>query len=51
MLTALLVRIRRWNNLDEVEEPPVETGDAILMEDGVSFILIEGGTDRILLEG
>jgi hypothetical protein len=51
MLTALLVRIRRWNNLDEVDEPPVDTGDALLLEDGVSFLLLEGGIDKILLEG
>lgn len=30
--------------------PAIQAGDAVLLEDGTSFLLLEDGTSKILLE-
>lgn len=30
--------------------PPIEPGDALLLEDGSSYLLLEDGTSKLLLE-
>ncbi len=38
------------DTIDRPSTPPIEAGDALLMESGSDFILLENNTDKILLE-